>query len=121
MNASLGGDDTEIKLSEGASIFDRKQSGMDESIPCDVCEGTGTVGTNQDTCPPCRGHGKRFVYRPVATIVHVPTLRVPCGCGRVFDSGVPEVVKEFQRTHVAPSIECGCGRVVMGQRRLVSL
>jgi hypothetical protein len=91
-----------------------------ETIPCDACVNGVATGTSE-TCHECRGHGVRLITRPPAEIVHVPTLRVACGCGTVMDSPVPVVVKDFQRTGMAPPFDCKCGRIVIGQRRLVRL
>lgn len=101
----------EEKLSVGA--------GMNESEPCEPCSASGAVGVNHDTCPACRGHGKRYIYRPAVNVMHIPTVIVPCGCGRVYNATAPEAVKEFQRTGMTQPIDCGCGRRVIGQRRLV--
>lgn len=96
-----------------------KDDGSEESMLCDDCSGTGAVLLGAHTCPTCRGQGKRFIVRPAAIIIHMPTLHIECGCGRDHDCPVPEVVKDFQRTGIVPPIECGCGRILIGQRRLV--
>lgn len=53
-------------------------------------------------------------------IVHVPCVRLePCLCGSVQESPHPAMVAAARNGIELPPVECTCGRVLIGQRRLV--